>query len=507
MFAVNWAYLTVPVTPLDEGSVLAYGSAVFDGALPYRDFVTFYGPAGPYVAGAAMHVIGARVTTERLVGFAYRALIAVAIYALPFPLTRRVRAGMGALVAAGLLEASGPVAYASYAAFAAMVGAVAMTSRRACPPPWRFAAGGFLMAVAVAYRLDFAAAAGAASIALLWGRPAVCVGRFAAGAALGLLPLAAVVLIAGPDDLYATLLDVRRSGPGRHLPLPLTGRLGVQCVSLIAGPVALLVGAAVLQRRSARASTRTVIAVALLLAGLIPYGLSRADAVHLGLPYATLAGLALGGVAHLWRPPTVRPPLSDLRPLILAVVGVAVLWPTKGVSAASTQLARALGLDDRSPAVVVRSGDRAIRVPVDDGRALTQILGGLRALRLDHPRLFVGPRDLRTSSYNDTMLYFLLPEATPSSRYWELNPGTANRRGSSLRRDLDRTDVLILDRTWDRFAPADLDGVVVDNGLNGVVARDFCVVVRASPYTLLKRCRRTAHQRPGAGVSPATAPR
>ena len=32
---------------MDEGAVVAYASRVLDGAVPHRDFLTFYGPGNP----------------------------------------------------------------------------------------------------------------------------------------------------------------------------------------------------------------------------------------------------------------------------------------------------------------------------------------------------------------------------------------------------------------------------------------------------------------------------
>ena len=48
VLALAGAYLAPDTTgsgsEMDEGAVVAYGSRVLDGAVPHRDFLTFYGP-------------------------------------------------------------------------------------------------------------------------------------------------------------------------------------------------------------------------------------------------------------------------------------------------------------------------------------------------------------------------------------------------------------------------------------------------------------------------------
>ena len=53
---------------MDEGSVVAYSDRVLDGAVPHRDFLTFYGPGNLWMVAGAFAVFGASVATERGVG-------------------------------------------------------------------------------------------------------------------------------------------------------------------------------------------------------------------------------------------------------------------------------------------------------------------------------------------------------------------------------------------------------------------------------------------------------
>ncbi len=58
---------------MDEGAVVAYAARVLDGAVPHRDFLTFYGPGNPWLVAGAFAVFGESVGTERAVGLAVSA--------------------------------------------------------------------------------------------------------------------------------------------------------------------------------------------------------------------------------------------------------------------------------------------------------------------------------------------------------------------------------------------------------------------------------------------------
>ena len=61
-----------------------------------------------------------------------------------------------------------------------------------------------------------------------------------------------------------------------------------------------------------------------------------------------------------------------------------------------------------------------------DKLALSTILHQVDSRAHPGQRVFVGPLDLRTANYNDTFIYFLLPNLTPGSYYLEMDPGVAN---------------------------------------------------------------------------------
>jgi len=105
--AIGLLFLLVPLSgtfqhgggPMEEGILLVYPELVQQGAVPYRDFETFYGPANPYLLAAVYTIFGTNIGVERAVGFLFRALIFVALYCL----TRR----WGTLIASGSMLLAG----------------------------------------------------------------------------------------------------------------------------------------------------------------------------------------------------------------------------------------------------------------------------------------------------------------------------------------------------------------------------------------------------------------
>ena len=86
---------------MDEGAVLAYADLVREGAVPHRDFLTFYGPGNLWLVAGAFELFGASVETERAIGFLYRVLIALAL----FVIARRVAGNIAAVLAAVIAAA------------------------------------------------------------------------------------------------------------------------------------------------------------------------------------------------------------------------------------------------------------------------------------------------------------------------------------------------------------------------------------------------------------------
>lgn len=482
--------LHAPGKELDEGALVTYPSEILQGAVPYRDFETFYGPAGPYLVAAAFELTAPRVEVERIVGLLLRLLLVGAVFALVHLHTaRRTLAVLAAMIATGLLATLGPGAFAAVGALAFGLWSLwcLFRARRADgggPPRPRAAfGGGFLFGIAALFRPEFAAAILIASVPILWRGRARFAG-WALGAAIGLLPYVIVALIAGGDALQRVLEDLGRSGDQRSVPLPaLTTLTGfaflVFALVTLAGLIRAILG---WRRGEDRPLTAELAAVSLAAAALAPYYLSRAEITHL-VPFGIVASIAASYIAY---------EILDKRPasnLAGRALGVAA-----SLTVAAAIVAGIVGLaTDRMPGVTgyhpaasfeVRNGDRSF--PVDDsiGPDLQRTLDTLAEVGQPGDRLFVGDTDFRYASYNDVFVYFLFPDLEPASVFLELNPGGANGPQSALEDDLASADFLLLS---DRFVhdPSEQPG---PEEPSRIVNRDFCTLAQNGAFVLLGRC-------------------
>jgi hypothetical protein len=122
---------------------------------------------------------------------------------------------------------------------------------------------------------------------------------------------------------------------------------------------------------------------------------------------------------------------------------------------------------------------------VDDANGL---IGEINRLAAPGDRLFVGPRDSRFTNYNDTFLYYLLPNLRPASRYLEMNPGAANRPGSGLAEQIAAADWLILTSRYDLWNEGNASRIPGSSVPNEVIRRRFCIHSEHGVWQLLRRC-------------------
>ena len=64
---------------MDEGAVIAYAARVLDGAVPQRDFLTFYGPGKLWLVAGAFAVFGESVGRRAGRRMLYRLIIVLAL--------------------------------------------------------------------------------------------------------------------------------------------------------------------------------------------------------------------------------------------------------------------------------------------------------------------------------------------------------------------------------------------------------------------------------------------
>jgi hypothetical protein len=100
--------------------------------------------------------------------------------------------------------------------------------------------------------------------------------------------------------------------------------------------------------------------------------------------------------------------------------------------------------------------------------------------------------NLRLTNYNDSFLYYLLPDLRPASFYTELNAGTANAPHSGLAEDLHRAQFLLLTTRYDNWNESNASRHPGSPAPLAVVRSEFCAVAQVASYSLLRRCSTSA---------------
>jgi hypothetical protein len=474
---------------LDEGALVAYPVRVLEGAWPDRDFETFYGPGTTVLLAGAFWVVHPSVGVERAVGMAFKFIAIIAIFLLVVPWGIAM-AALCALIAGVILQSDGVVADAMASAFALNLMGVALLTRcRGGSRPRALALiAGLLIGAATLFRPDFLLAGTLGSLPLLWKLGGDERRRWLAGVGAGLILLAIDAAVVGPAKDKLAIGDMLRSLPGRRVPLPVL--LSANGLLMVLSAIGLLLLAALARPAVARRDPRlaaTGLAMALFAAGFVSYFFSRAGLGHIvPLATVTIGLLPLALIAHgrvlaptptRWAARLVAPAATvvGLSGALLGGVALANRETIANLSGRGSIRSRNVDFDGRSFPVDARFAPE-LQVVVD------------AVPRFSHAgqRLFVGASDLRQSSYNDTFLYYLLPQLVPASYYMELDPQGANH-GTRLASELTRADILILTSRHD--VPHPTGALVGNTNAPAVVAKLFCVRFRYRTYELLTRCR------------------
>ena len=468
--------------PMDEGAVVAYASEVLDGAVPHRDFLTFYGPGNPWLVAGAFVIAGESVATERAVGLLYRLVIVLSLFALGMRLGGLLAGVLSGVVAAWLMSEEIVWAYATYGAVAFGLLSLVLASAASQRVQGERAhlllfAAGLAGGAAVLGRFDFAPAVIASAVPLL----ALVSWRARAWWGGGLLVTSVIsgahLVVVGGARLERLLGDLSAAGRERRYPLPgLDTEPGLLLVGGVVAAVGFVALGAVLWRRGDRASGPLLVGVGLISCALVPLTVFRADPLHVRpfalVPLSLLPAVALLAVGRLsWVGQRGRAAMS-------LVVAAASVLPLFYFYDADTKLQRARDLRG------IRTAERGFYD--DDSAGARHVVERLRTLARPRDRLFVGMKDLRRAEYGPSFMYFLLRDLEPASYYMELNPGTANREGSGLAAELRRADWLILTTEYDfRRESTELG----PNEPNEVVRDSFCPRFESGGYYLYGRCR------------------
>ena len=347
--------LHVPIDFYDEGVILQGAERIARGGLPYRDFQTVYAPGQFYVVAAAFRVFGTTTLTERLVDWAERIALALALYAC----CRCFASRRFAAVAAGIIAAGmtyyGNFGYPAFPALAAAFWCGALLCHGGgCRSSQYSAAAGICAGLTALIRLDFGVylllAAGVTLLASVFARrqegrrifaPVVAFGAAAATTAgtpfvllLRAVPIHLVwqeLVVFPVTTLHAEralpyptpLSDLRALLAGHLLPT-----LHAQLLHLLFyGSLALLAGEAwslVRDRASADdISQRMRLFCMVFGLALVAQALSRFDEAHL-LPMALCAAVLLAGWLERHRP--WRRGTRLRAPILLGLTWTVMLW-------------------------------------------------------------------------------------------------------------------------------------------------------------------------------------
>lgn len=479
-------------SPLDEGMLLAGAEHLRRGLKPGLDFNYTYGPASLWTVLATDSLFGLGLLGERLLGVAYRFAIVAGLYALARP--RGHAAALGAaLVGALMLGSMLAGAFAWLGAIALLLASLNVASRSfgATRKPHSFPLAGLLGALALSFRPDLAIAV---TLMLLpfflfssWRERA----RFVGGVGVGLLPLAWHVVDISPRAFYeALVVEPRLMMPGRVLPLPPTNpedrflffvTLGASIAWLIAGIIRVA-------RERESIEARSALSVGLLSIALLPQVIQRADAWHIFYGAIVSVGLLPLLVADVARKLAERVAIlghSAWAPI--AVIGPLLVYAPSTLRTPLTEAPSSLFDTQRDGNEVHRAG-RSFRLATrEQGEEAQSIVDTLSAKSREGEKLFVGPRDLRRTNYNDTYLYYLLPELVPAAYHTALIPGLDI---DALAARIASADWLALTSAYDDWDEPNASMVFGSDALNRLVAERFCLASKHGSYELFERCDR-----------------
>jgi hypothetical protein len=464
--------------PYDEGIVLLGADRVLRGDVPYRDFWTLYGPATFYLPAAVFRLFGETVLVERLLDALFRTLIVAAAWSL----VRRIAseriawwvAGAELALLVGIRAYGAPVFPATAGALLALL---ALDRGLARDARSLSAAAGAAAGAATLFRHDFGLYALIACATLFLPRAGGGPARrgphaiaFAAGLLVVVLPAAAALLAAvAPGTLVRDLLTIPLDvyPRVRSLPFPSPLALGGTAPALwqlealvVYLPPTILVVAAPVWWRAARAGREDAQAAPLALAGMVlaallyQKGLVRVSPLHVA-PALIVSLPVFASILPRVRAAALRRALGAT-----ALVGIAAL-------VGRALLLRSGAADDAAASVGTDAPHRALGLAWPETCRASE-LPRLRCVRLDPAReamarwlLEHGARNQRvyfgTGRHDkllvgDTSLPFAAETVSPT-RWHDLHPGIQTTREvqAEMVAELQAAPprFVVIDRVWD----------------------------------------------------------
>jgi hypothetical protein len=112
----NLPMMKSPLSPYDEGVILVGAERVLKGQVPYKDFLTVYGPGQVYTLAALFKIFGISVTVERIYDIVIKSFLSLSVYLLIRLLSSNKTAIVGWIMSLIWIEYSYNHAYPVYPA-------------------------------------------------------------------------------------------------------------------------------------------------------------------------------------------------------------------------------------------------------------------------------------------------------------------------------------------------------------------------------------------------------
>jgi len=489
-----WPALYAAGSRMDEATLLVYPELMLQGKIAYLDFETFYPPANLCTLAAAFRVLGTSVTTERVVGIMYRLALFAGLYVTARRWGKIADAGVVGIAAFVLLPL-GLSANAWIMALALALGSVSLLAR-SLPLPARSGTviAGLIGGFAILFRVDIAPAVIVSAAVLLFCLQSGKWRIYTLGLVLGCAPLLFWVVKAGVGRVIENLFlyPVVYSSPGRRLPLfGENAEIPSYLCAIVSAAILLLVsGAVAIWQKRGEPNRVWLLALGCLAICVTPQLFQRAEPFHA----AMVAPVTFALLPVLAPAPLILKNKLTLAPLLAALMTAACFIILFSICPGSSeifdqslhnQLVRSELLE-----YMARGGERSFPLssPID-ARAVTRLCAALTQHSRNGERLFVGPRDLRQTNYNDVYFYYLLPQLAPSTYFIEMNPLSANRPDSRLGRDISHADWLILDSQLNESRESNASLQLGPNAPNVVVQNQFVQVARLNQFSIFHRRR------------------
>jgi hypothetical protein len=404
------------IDPFDEGLALQAADRVADGQMPYADFTWAYGPGTPYLLGLFRELFGASLLDWRILRVLVDAGIAVTVFWLVRRETGSVPFAVGGwLLAACALADPRSANPFSYALLAVLLAFGLATGTRPRPLP-----AGALLAVAAAFRIDFALFGLAAMLVAAKGTRTRVALACAVGAFVVYLPF---LIAVGPADLYDALIGTSlRESDYWSLPFPLDydgSASDLEHLLEFYVPLLLVVGALgaavalALRWRSERRVEWTAAGLVVLAAGFGLYLRSRADPFH-AQPLAVVLAVVI--------PVAVMAVRMRVATIALTMILALVLLDAAGDRGHSL-----LSPEPLSP-VDVPAAD-GVEAPPSEASALERTVALVDSLVPAGDPIYVLPRRSDLVKITAPLLYVLTDRPNPTPRDHGLLTGEAEQRG------------------------------------------------------------------------------